>query len=210
MLVNDTSELSKAESHILHPGTRTLYRYWETIRAEKAAPNRGDLNLAQIGAIVPNLMMLERDHMRQTYKWRLAGTQICQLYRRELTGTDALAGWDKFERDTIKKLLDTVVTSLQPCLLRYRLTTNSDQVIGAEMIGLPLHARNGSRFHVFGGIFPFRDITGIGYEDIKQLELSGARTIWTDHLPGDKLMEGMPNSSRAMAGLRLIQGGKQA
>jgi hypothetical protein len=209
MLVNDTSELSQAESHIMHPGTRALYRYWETIRAENAAPNRNDLDLRPIISIVPNLMMLERDHMRQTYKWRLAGTQINQLYRRELTGTDALAGWDSFERDTIKKLLDTVVTSLQPCLIRFRLTTSMDQVMGAELIGLPLHARNGSRFHVFGGIFPFRDITTIGYDGIKQMELSGARTIWTDHLPGDKLLAGMPNSSKAMAGLRLIHGGKE-
>jgi hypothetical protein len=210
MLVNDTSEFRQAESQILHPGTRSLYRYWEAIRAENAAPNRDDLDLTQITKIVPNLLMLERDHMRQTYKWRLAGTQTCQLYRKELTGTDALAGWDSFERDTIKKLLDTVVTSLQPCLIRYRLTTTMDQVIGAEMIGLPLHARNGSRFHVFGGIFPFRDLASIGYDGIKQLELSGARTIWTDHLPGDKLLVGMPNSSKAMAGLRLIQGGRDS
>ena len=208
MLVNDTSELSQAESHILHPGTRALYRYWEAIRAESAAPNRDDLDLKQISEIVPNLMMLERDHMRQTYKWRLAGTQTSLLYRRELTGTDALAGWDKFERDTIKKLLDTVVTSLQPCLIRFRLTTTMEQVIGAEMLGLPLHARNGSRFHVFGGIFPFRDISQLGYDGIKQLELSGARTIWTEHLPGDKLLAGLPNRSKAKAGLRLIQGGR--
>ena len=210
MLVNDTGDLNQAESQILHPGTRALYRYWETIRAENAAPNRSDLELKQISSIVPNLLMLERDHMRQTYKWRLAGTQTCHLYRRELSATDALAGWDSFERDTIKKLLDTVVTSLQPCLLRFRLTTNTDQIIGAEMIGLPLHARNGSRFHVFGGLFPFRDISSITYDDIKQLELSGARTIWTDHLPGDKLVAGLPNSSKAMAGLRLIRGGRDS
>ena len=209
MLVNDTSELNRAETHILHPGTRMLYRYWEAIRAENAAPNRVDLDLAQVSSIVPNLLMLERDHMRHSFKWRLAGTQICDLYRKQLTGTDVLAGWDRFERETIKKLLDTVVTGLQPCLMRYRITTNLDQVIGVEMIGLPLHARNGSRFHVFGGIFPFRDISGLAYDAVKDLELSSTRTIWTDHLPGDKLLAGLPNSSRAMAGLRVIQGGRE-
>jgi hypothetical protein len=209
MLVNDTSELNRAETHILHPGTRMLYRYWEAIRAENAAPNRVDLDLAQVSSIVPNLLMLERDHMRHSFKWRLAGTQVCELYRKQLTGTDVLAGWDRFERETIKKLLDTVVTGLQPCLMRYRITTNLDQVIGVEMIGLPLHARNGSRFHVFGGIFPFREISGLAYDAVKDLELSSTRTIWTDHLPGDKLLAGLPNSSRAMAGLRVIQGGRE-
>ncbi len=208
MLVNDISELSQAESHILHPGTRALYRYWETIRAEKAAPNRNDLDLKQISSIVPNLLILERDHMRQTYKWRLAGTNTCRLYCRELTNTDALAGWDKFEGDTIKKLLDMVVTSLQPCLIRFRLTTTMDQVIGAEMLGLPLHARNGSRFNVFGGVFPFRDIANISYDGIRHMELSGARTIWTEHLPGDKLVASLNNSSQPRGGLRVIQGGR--
>jgi hypothetical protein len=208
MLVNDISELSQAESHILHPGTRALYRYWETIRAENAAPNRNDLDLKQISTIVPNLMMLERDHMRQTYKWRVAGTNICLLYRRELTGADVLAGWDTFERETIRKLLDTVVTSLQPCLIRYRMTT-MDQVIGAEMLGLPLHARNGSRFHVFGGVFPFREIANLGYDGIKHMELSGARIIWTEHLPGDKLVAALDTSNRYQGGLRVIKGGRE-
>jgi hypothetical protein len=209
MLVNDISELSQAESHILHPGTRALYRYWETIRAENAAPNRNDLDLKQISTIVPNLMMLERDHMRQTYKWRVAGTNTSLLYRRELTGTDVLAGWDTFERETIRKLLDTVVTSLQPCLIRYRMTTTMDQVIGAEMLGLPLHARNGSRFHVFGGVFPFREIANLGYDGIKHMELSGARTIWTEHLPGDKLVAALDTSNRYQGGLRVIKGGRE-
>jgi hypothetical protein len=205
MVVNDTTELNQAESHILHPGTRALYRYWENLRAERAAPNRADIDLKQIGAIVPNLMMLERDNMRQTYRWRLAGTQTCLLYRRELTHTDVMSGWDAFERATIKDLLDKVTTSLQPCLIRYRLTTTHRHEIGVEMIGLPLHARSGSRFHVFGGIFPFRDISQISYDGIETMQLSGARTIWTEHLPGDKLVANLNNG-----GLRVIQGGKSA
>jgi hypothetical protein len=209
MLVNDISDLSQAESHILHPGTRTLFRYWETIRAERAAPNRNDLDLKQIAAIVPNLIMLERDHMRLTYNWRVAGTATCNLLCREPTGTDALAGWGKFERDTVIKLLDKVVTSLQPCLIRFRLTTNTDQIIGAEMLGLPLQARNGSRFQVFGGIFPFRDAAPLNYDHITNMELSGARTIWTEHLPGDKLVAQLANSARPMAGLRVIEGGRK-
>jgi hypothetical protein len=210
MLVNDISDLSQAESHILHPGTRKLFRYWEGIRAERAAPNRDDLDLKQITAIVPNLMMLERDHMRLTYNWRVAGTATCKLLCQELTGTDALAGWGKFERDTMTKLLDKVVTSLQPCLIRFRLTTNTDDVIGAEMLGLPLHARNGSRFHVFGGVFPFRDASTLNYDHIVDRELSGARTIWTEHLPGDQLVAQLANSSRPKAGLRVIEGGRKA
>ncbi|CAN0332161.1 unnamed protein product [Phaeothamnion confervicola] len=208
MLTNDLKEASQVYAHIKHPGTRALFSFWEKIRGEKAAPNRDDLDLRQIVTIVPNLVMLERDHLHQTFKWRLAGSEISQLYRQKLTNTDALAGWRSFERDTLKQLFTTVVTSLQPCLVRYHLTTDADQVLGAELLGLPMHARNGSRFHIFGGIFPLRDVSNLGYSAITFMELTSARSIWTEPLPGDKLVASLNTLGTRPGGFRLIRGGR--
>jgi hypothetical protein len=208
MLVNDDKEASLVYPQILHPGTRTLFRFWEKIRGENAAPNRDDLDLRQISEIVPNLLMLERDYLHQTYKWRLAGSQTCLLYRQLLTYTNALAGWSGFERNTMKHLLDSVVTSLQPCLFRLRLITDTDQAISTELLGLPIRARNGMRFHVLGGVFPFRDISCLVYDSIKYMELSGARAIWTEPLPGDKLAENLRAPDIWPSGLHLIKGGR--
>jgi hypothetical protein len=207
MLVNDSKEASQAYAHIQHPGTRALFSFWEKIRGEKAAPNRDDLDLRQITPILPNLLILERDHLHQTFKWRLAGSEIGQLYRQKLTSTDALAGWASFERNTLKQLFNTVVTALQPCLMRFHLTTDTGQIIGAELLGLPILARNSKRFHVFGGIFPLRDISQLGYGAITYMELSAARSIWTEPLPGDKLVASLNNPTIPPVGLRLIKGG---
>jgi hypothetical protein len=206
MLVNDSKEASQAYAQIQHPGTRTLFSFWEKIRGEKAAPGRDDLDLRQISPIVPNLLILERDHLHQTYKWRLAGSEICQLYRQKLTSTNALAGWGSFERNSLIQLFNTVVTRLQPCLVRFHLTTDTGQMVGAELLGLPLLARNGMRFHIFGGIFPLRDISQLGYGTITYMELSAARSIWTEPLPGDKLVASLNHPTTA--GLRLIKGGR--
>jgi hypothetical protein len=208
MLVNDSKEASQAYAHIRHPGTRALFSFWEKIRGEKAAPGRDDLDLRQIGHIVPNLLILERDHLHQTYKWRLAGSEIGQLYRQKLTSTNALAGWGGFERNTLKQLFDAVVTGLQPCLVRFLLTTDTGQVIGAELLGLPILARNGKRFHIFGGVFPLRDISQMGYGSITGLELSAARSIWTEPLPGDRLVASLDNPPVPPVGLTLIRGGR--
>jgi hypothetical protein len=206
MLVNDLHELSQAESHILHPGTRALYRHWEAIRAENAAPDKADLNLKRISDLLPNLVMIERDEMEQSYKWRLAGTQTCQLYKDEITGKDALAGWPSFERDTIAKLFDGVVTNLQPCLIRIRLTTTESQVIAAEMVGLPVRAQNNAKIHIFGGIFTFKELSSYNYCGIANLELSSARTIWTEPLPGDKLAASR-GANGLKSGFKIINGG---
>ena len=208
MLVNGNTDTSQAYPQILHPGTRALFRFWEKIRGENAAPRRDDLDLRQICSIVPNLVMLERDHLHQTYKWRLSGSQTSLLYRRPLTSTNALAGWSSFERDTLKQRFDAVVTSLQPCLIRYHLTTDTEQVIGAELLGVPIQARSGLRFHIFGGVFPFRDISAIAYDSITHLELSGVRTIWTEPVPGDALMMAPHEPGLRPGGFRLIRGGR--
>ena len=208
MLVNDSKDASQAYAHIRHPGTRALFSFWEKIRGEKAAPGRDDLDLRQISPIVPNLLILERDHLHQSYKWRLAGSEICQFYRQKLTSTNALAGWGGFERNTLKQLFDTVVTGLQPCLVRFQLSTDLGQVIGAELLGLPILAKNGTRFHVFGGIFPLRDISQLGYDSVTGLELSAARSIWTEPLPGDRLVAGLDSPRITSPGLTLIRGGR--
>jgi hypothetical protein len=52
-------------------------------------PPRRDDRLRQISAIVPNLLMLDRDN-HQTYKWRLSGSETSLFYRQPLTNTDAL------------------------------------------------------------------------------------------------------------------------
>ncbi len=206
MLVNDVHELSQAESHILHPGTRALYRHWEGIRAENAAPNRTDLNLKRISDLLPKLVIIEREDMEHSYKWRLVGTQTCQLYKDEITGKDALLGWAGFERDTIAKLFEGVVTNLQPCLIRIRLTTTENQVIAAEMIGLPVRAQNSSKIHIFGGIFTFRELADYNYCGIASLELSSARTIWTEPLPGDTLAASL-NGNGSKSSFKIINGG---
>ena len=154
MLVNQDRDTNQADFLILHPGSRALFRYWERVRGERAAPKRSDIDLKQLRPYVGNLFVLER--RRNIYSWRVAGTRLCELYRRDLTGSDCLADLDTFERATIGKVLAGAVENLQPCVLRFRLNTSERQMIGVEMLGLPVQSGSGDGIHVFGSIFPFR------------------------------------------------------
>lgn len=207
MLVNEESETSQAQSQILHPGSRALFSFWETMRAAEAAPRRGALDLKQIRHLVPNLMIIEPHPPTGGFRWRLAGTAICNLYQLELTGADALFGWDNFETDVIKRFFNGVVHGFQPCLLRFRMFTDLHQLVGVELIGLPLQARNGS-IQVFGGVFPFRETQTLGHSSISAIELSGARNIWTEHLPGDRLVQLSQGGQRPLRPFQVIRGGR--
>lgn len=183
MLVSDEMFESQDETHILHPSSRALFRFWETMRAERPAPSREDLDLKRIRTLVPHLFIAEFVARASMFRWRLAGTGICDLYRRELTGTDLLDGWDNFEVDVISRFLGATVTTRQPAVLRIRLQTDTDQVIGAEIMAFPMLASDGVTTHIFGGLFPFRETATLDYASLTHFELSAARSVWTENLP---------------------------
>ena len=185
MLVSDELNSSQDETHILHPSSRALFRFWESVRAEKAAPRREELDLTRIRQLIPNLFIAEYAPKARMFRWRLAGTGICEVYHRELTGTNFLAGWDHFEADTIGRFLAGTIRHLQPCLMRFRFFTDRDQVFGAELVGFPLTAADGVTTHILGGLFPFRDAGALNYTALTHMELSAARSIWTELLPSD-------------------------
>lgn len=209
MLVNELNALSQDDSQILHPGSRALFRFWERARAERSAPNRSELDLQQIRDIVPSLFIVERDSRTRSFRWRLAGTSLCNLMRRELTGRSIFEGWDSFEANVIGRFMESATAGLQPCLLRMRLHTDLGEIIGVELLGLPVQAREGGAVQVFGGVFVFASNIDPYYGAITAMELSAARHIWTEHLPGDRLMSQLEMPlAREFRPFRVIKGGR--
>lgn len=205
MLVNDENFLSQDETTILHPSSRMLFRFWETMRGGNPAPRRDDLDLRQVRPLVPNLFIGEYAEKARMFRWRLAGTGICELYRRELTGTNMLAGWDAFETDTISRFLSSTLHSKQPAVLRFRMQTDRDQVVGAEMAAFPMLAADGLTTHLMGGLFPFRETCSLDYSALTGFELSAARLVWTENLPEPQPQEHPAHKARR--GFHVISGG---
>lgn len=191
MLVNEQLGASQVETQAVHPSARALLRHWDTLRGPAAAPSRGQLELRPMAAYAGNLLIIER---KGGYKWRLAGTRLCHLFRQELTGRDALAGLDSFEADVVRRLLDGVIDRSQPCLIRLRLTTSGGASFDAELLALPLLAKDGA-MQVFGGLFPIEDVQALVYDNVNQIELAGVRGS-------------VPKSARGARGFKVIQGGR--
>ena len=201
----NTPELDQSGTQILHPGSRALFRYWESIRAERACPQRKDLDLREITRIVPDLFILEKNRIKSIWDYRLAGTRVCGLFHQELTGKDALAGWGHFERDVISRSLSITHERLQPSLVRMRLIMQTNQIIAAEMIGLPIMATTNGPVQIIGGVFPFLNPKDDGHGVLARRELVSARMIWTEHEQGDALLGAAGSLTQPQ--LRVIQGG---
>ena len=208
MQITDTIKATATPEEILHPGSRALFRYWEAVRGEMSAPPRDWLDLQKIRSLVPFLFMIERTPTRG-FAWRLAGTKVCELWGMELTGMPAMAQGERFERETVTRLLDAVIDDHQPFVLRFRLTSAMGMTVAAEFVGAPLRARHNGATYVFGVIMPFREANWPRHDCVTTFELSAARTIWTEPVPG------MPDAEPAKArranlpqAFQIINGGR--
>ena len=210
-MMQDTTADDFGDSHILHPGSRNLFRQWEMLRAERACPTREDFEFAQLKGILPDMVVVDRDFLRNSFKFRLAGTRVCTLFNQNLTGGNVLAGWDSFEADVISRHLLTVINQQQPAVVRMRLTTDRGQVIAAELVALPVQMRNSHRIQIIGGLFPFRAAQSLGHAGITARELVSARVIWTEHqtpLERPAPETSLPPLPEAFRKFTLIDGGK--
>jgi hypothetical protein len=207
MQVTDNSELDQSGTQILHPGSRALFRYWESLRAERACPTRDEVDLHQIVDVVPDMMILEKNILNTGWQYRLAGTRLCEFFQGELTGRDALSGWDNFERDVVSKCLEVTLQRLQPSLIRMRFISDLGNTVAAEMIALPIYTSKDNRVQIIGGFFPFVAQNRNAVDHLVRRELVSARMIWTEHEQGDTLLENV--GRKASSHLRVIQGGLQ-
>jgi hypothetical protein len=174
---------STSNEDVLHPGSRTLFRYWESLRAERACPERSEFKLADVKDVIPYLFIWAKDTARDGFRYQLSGTAVDHLSCQTMTGRDVLIGWDSFERDAMMRVFRTAHEDVQPALVRMRLFTGLNEIIGAELIALPFQRPQSREIELIGGMFPFTDLGRTVIDRISHRQLVTARTIWTEHVP---------------------------
>lgn len=185
MLVNEDDDPSQVQTVILHPSSRALFRYWHEIRRGEPAPPRSAIVLPRLGKLIPNLALIEPAGEARRFRWRLAGTGIVNLLKREVTGEPVFPSLDRFETDVVGRFLEGVVRFCQPSILKFHLHTDRGQMIGAEFIALPVQSADGTGRLALCGFFPFRDPESLVHGAIARIDLSGARGLWPEHLPDE-------------------------
>ncbi len=161
---------------MLEPGNQALLQHWDSFRTGNPAPRRSDLDLRQMRRLLPGMFIAESDGL-EGYTWRLAGTGICHLFRREMTGRDFLGGWMSFERGVMTRFLAGVTEDYRQVSFRLRLNTDRGQRIHLEMLALPLIAADGVTTQILGGFSPLEDSQIQIYSKISEMELTSARFL---------------------------------
>jgi hypothetical protein len=160
-----------------HASTRMIFAYWDALRGERAAPERGEIEPGEIRHVLADTFILEIDPDR-TATFRLAGTRLCALFGRELKGAGFVDLWPEHAAPGIRRHLDTVVDETAGLVVGLVATTDAGQTADLEMVLLPLRHRGRTHARVLGSLSPAAIPTWLGFNPVTSFATVSLRVIW--------------------------------
>ncbi len=160
-----------------HAATRMLFSYWDALRGERAAPERGEIEPGEIRHVLADTFILElRDD--QTCEFRLAGTRICALFGRELKGREFTDIWKEAARAEARRDVDVVTAETAGVVSGLRGETPGGDQLDLELLLLPLRHRGKTHSRVLGALSPAILPHWIGFNALTHVATTSTRVIW--------------------------------
>lgn len=136
-----------------HTSTRALYAYWNDKRGGRPAPERSEIDPAEIRHALGDTFMLAADFVDQL-RFRLAGTRVCALYGREIKGEAFAAFWSEASGKAVDELM-CIVTHEEIGAVAGVTGRNAEGVeIDLELLLLPLAHTGHARIRALGVLAP--------------------------------------------------------
>ena len=195
-----------------------LFTYWNELRNGRKAPNRFEIEPKRIGPLLPETFILETDESR-TFRFRLAGTRICETYGFELKGMDFVSFWkDRDEREAVESLLHTIKEDGSAGILEFTATNEDGEDCRFEILLLPLIHAGEQVNRIMGSMSAIDDPYWLGSKRLSDQKLDDLDLIWPDINPdflrsdGDNLAITPSTTDRIVSAngrlFRVIDGGK--
>lgn len=166
--------------------TRTsqlLYAYWNDVRGSRLAPRRFEIEPSRIAAVLPETFILERVDF-ETYRFRLAGTRICEQVGVELRGSDFLEGWTAEDRVTLQRALLSISQQGGVLTLEVRATGREPtRQVDFEIIMLPLLHLAPTADRYLGCWCALDAPSWLGAEKLTSCAVTACEIVWPDGRP---------------------------
>jgi hypothetical protein len=161
--------------------TQTLFNYWNEVRQDRVAPRRFEIEPAQIASILPHTFILERRDAE--YRFRLAGTAVCDAFGQEFRETNFLDGWPEDDAISLERLLSVATQQGGVGILEVEAATAQRRTVTFEAIILPLVHTRDSIDRLLGAISPVDAADWLGYEPLTSRRLVTSKIVWPNGKP---------------------------
>ena len=162
--------------------SQSLYAYWNEVRSNRLAPRRFEIEPSQIGTLLPNTFILEKTD-RETFRFRLAGTAICEQFGQEFRDTNFLAGWDEEDQISLSRLLAVVTQQGGVAVLEIEGQSAAKHCVTFEIILLPLVHTRDTIDRIMGSITPQTTPDWLGQDVLTVRRLLRSELIWPNGRP---------------------------
>lgn len=159
-----------------HPSTRSLFEYWTERRGDRPAPERFDIDPAEIRHALGDTFMLAADFVDQL-RFRLAGTRVCALFCREIKGEAFIELWDEASRKAVEELTHAVTGENEGFVAGLIGRGEDGREVALEMLLLPLSHIGHARIRALGVLAPFEPPYWLGETPVIALELATLRHV---------------------------------
>jgi hypothetical protein len=159
-----------------HASTRAVFDYWNKKRGARPAPERADIDPAEIRHALSDTFILAADFVDQL-RFRLAGTRVCTLFGREIKGEAFFDLWDKSGRAAIDDLLAAVTDETAGVVAGLTGRTEDGAEADLELLLLPLAHSGQAQVRALGVLAPTVPPYWIGAKPVVELVLGTQRYI---------------------------------
>lgn len=166
-----------------HQTTQQLFAYWNEVRGARVAPRRFEIEPSRIASILPDTFILERSDVG-VYRYRLAGTRLCESFGMEFRGTDFLDGWTAEDRSMIERQLGSI--GQQGGALLIEMTAGPEIYLRQayfELLLLPLQHLQPTADRFIGTWCAAEPPSWLGSEPLTHRALLSCDVIWPDGRP---------------------------
>jgi hypothetical protein len=134
-----------------HKTTEAVFSYFNTLRADRDAPLRTEIDPSVLKAELPDLFIMEKGRDGNV-TFRLAGTRVCIILGQELRGRGFAEIWDDDVRHKMRLAADAVIANRSALEVAVTGTDEAGQTMALEMLLLPLFSRVDVCDRIFGSL----------------------------------------------------------
>lgn len=179
-----------------HPTSRMLHAYWDRLRGERAAPERGEIEPGEIRNLLADSLILEIEVGRRAASLRLAGTRVCALFGRELRGAAFADLWGAPAADPWR-LVEIVAVDTAGVVAGLQGTTVQGETLDLELLLLPLRHRGRTQARILGSLSPVLVPHWLGLRPLASLATTSLRVLGQ----ADPFREEAPDAAALLANL---------
>lgn len=162
--------------------SQRLFAYWNQVRAGRLAPQRLEIEPSRIAGILSETFMLERVDAG-TYRYRLAGTRLCEMFGSELRGKAFFDGWSEDDLPALRRELASVCEHGGVAVLGIEGSNDTRHRVEIEAILLPLVQTGVEISRIIGAMSAATPPHWLDIAPLRNRRLLRHEIVWPDGRP---------------------------